>query len=265
MSDLISKLNVLVRASLNSALSGSTHDTVSDPANDAGSPARRRLPPERIGKDIDHEIAELRKHIDDALNAEDRMQARLNDSYAQIDALDQAADNALLTGDELAARQSVQQMQRQRQQNAVLEADLESHRRATSELIERVNTLEAMVSDARSQQTQQPAAAQADDQASGTPGVVLSNLLRDARQRVDQAINVPATSAPTTSIPIGHTPAAVPVPAPLAPSNTVSSTPVPTTSVPIKVGTPTTPNTSSKDVDDDLARRRSRLSKPDGG
>ena len=68
-----------------------------------------------------------------------------------VDALDQAADNALVTGDELAARQSVQQMQRQRQQNAVLEADLESHRRATSELIERVNTLEAMVSDARSQ------------------------------------------------------------------------------------------------------------------
>ena len=72
MADFIDKLNVLVKASLNNFL-GSSHPT--DPS---ASSSRPNVSPERLGKDIDKEIAALRKRIDDALSQEDAMQKRLD-------------------------------------------------------------------------------------------------------------------------------------------------------------------------------------------
>ncbi len=238
MPDLLDKLNVLVRSSLNSVLSGDT---------------TRRIPPERLGKDIDNEIAALRKHIEDALNAEDAMQARVSAANAQAEALDRQADDALLAGDEVNARYLVQQHQRQVQQATMRQTELEEHRRATSDLIERVNTLEAMVSDSRRAQTEPLPTDPSDDvQSTAQPasGSVLSNLLRDARQTVTPSAPTASTTfdAPARSVPITiHRDAK-----PTAPTSE------PTTQDQIKAVV------DQAQVDDDLARRRSRLSKPDG-
>lgn len=215
MPGLFDKLNTLVRSSVNSVL-----DEV--PGKKAA------VQPAQLGKDIDQEVAALRKRIEEALTEEDAMQQQLDALNQEIDRVDKQADAALQQGDDTTARSLVQQMQRQQQQAAMLEADLEQHRRSTSDFIERVNTLDAIVSDARSQQ--QPAAPVEQEQKA--PGAVLSTMLRDARERVDNAL------APQADQEVHH--------------------------IKINIGDPApTPPPDPAKVDADLAERRSRLSKPE--
>jgi phage shock protein A len=226
MTNLLDKLNVLVKSSLNSFLGDA-----------AGMP---RVPAERLGKDIDGEIARLRQQIDAALNQEDAMLKRLEQLQQQIDSYDQQADAALQRNDEATARYLIQQMQHQQQLATMLQAELDQHRRATSEFIERVNMLEALVSDARRQQASAPAG-EAKTEAEHTPGAVLSNLLREARERVESTVGnmlTPAQNAePGQSISIATE----------AKGSEETSQPQPPDS----------------QVEADLAKRRARLSKPD--
>jgi phage shock protein A len=225
MTNLLNKLNVLVRSSLNSFL---------DDVSGQGSPSAGRVPVERLGPDIDQEIAALRKRIDQALADEDTMQKRLGQLQQQIDTYDRQADAALQSGDETGARYLVQQMQHQQQLASMVQADLEQHRQSTSDLIQRVNTLDALVTDARrvqqqEQQTEQTPSAPAADtqtQPERSPGAILSNLLRDARERVEKVTASPDQPAQ---------------PIPMSNKEKVNDT----------------------QVDDDLAKRRARLSKPD--
>jgi phage shock protein A len=239
MPNLIDKLNLLVRSSLNSVLSDTPHR-----ADESQLP---KVPAARLGKDIDKEIAELRRRIDAALSEEDAMQGRIDQLQQQIATYDQQADDALQRGDEPNARYLVQQMQRQQNLTGMMQAELEQHRRSTSDFIQRVNTLEAIVADARrEQQAQPPAPVPEVQEAQGdqAPGVNLSNLLREARERVESALS---TGDPAHHIPIT-----------IEPSESAAPTATPTN---IPVATQDTPNDAQ--VDDDLAKRRSRLSKPD--
>jgi phage shock protein A len=169
MSDLIDKLNVLLRSGLNNFLGGSQEDDTARPG---------KIAPDRLGKDIDKEIAALRKQIETALTAEDEIQARLDKYQQQIEEYNQQADEALKRNDEANARALVEQMNRQEKQANMLRADLDEHRRATSEFIERVNMLEAMVSDAR----RDAAPEEAEDQP--VLGTKLADLIRNVRERV---------------------------------------------------------------------------------
>ncbi len=225
MTNLLNKLNVLVRSSLNSFL---------EDVSGQGTPSAGRVPVERLGPDIDQEIAALRKRIDQALVDEDAMQKRFDQLQRQIDTYDRQADAALQSGDEAGARYLVEQMQHQQQLASTVQADLEQHRQSTSDLIQRVNTLDALVTDARRvQQQEQPSeatpsapAADTQTQPDRSPGAVLSNLLREARERVEKATTPP--DEPAQSIPVNI-------------KGKVNDT----------------------QVDDDLAKRRARLSKPE--
>ncbi len=194
MPSLINKLNVLVKSNLHGVLGDDSPDT-----------ARRKksaaLP---LGKDIDREIAALRQQIEHALDEEDRLTANSEALQRQVEDWDQQADQALGRGDEATARHAVRQMQLQQQHLAMTVADLAQHRIATSELIQRVNQLEALVSEAR----RQPAQDLEDDDES------LSARLRQARQQAGEQVE--------------------PAPHPA--------------------------NVDEKGVEDDLARRRARLS-----
>lgn len=260
MPGLLDKLNVLVRSGLNTFL---------DDAGNKLSPSGK-IPAERLGNDIDGEIAALRKKIDEALTVEDAMQQRLDDDARQIDAYDKQADGALQRGDEASARSAVEQMQRLQRQTALLQADLEQHRRSTSEFIERVNTLDAIVSDARREQQNRPRQEVQDvplatdtgneaAQSTAAPGEVLSNVLREARQRVENAIS--AQPDDVHHIPINIAGSSAP------PADRVPDVPSP--AIKINVGKPSpdapkaAPKADDAKVDEDLARRRSRLSKPD--
>ncbi|HEX3050688.1 MAG TPA: PspA/IM30 family protein [Aggregatilineaceae bacterium] len=200
MPNLIGKLNVLVRSSVQSVL------------GDDPKPSRRqRQTPllSRLGKDIDHEIAALREKVNVALDDEDRLAAELETLKQRAADWDKQADQAVQKGDEATARHAIHQMQLQQQRAAMLQAELEQHRYETSELISRVNELDAVVAEARSQP------APTSDEEADEP---LSIRLRQARQTYETQEMEALTS----------------------------ETPV------IKV--------SEAEIEDDLARRRARLS-----
>lgn len=262
MGNLLDKLNLLVKSSLNNFLGE---------AAERASTLRPKISAARLGKDIDNEIAALRKRIDEALNEEDAMQDRLGKLQEQIASYDAQADDSVQRGDEPTARHLLQQMRQQEQQAAMLQADLEQHRRSTSDFIQRVNMLEAMVSDARREQQEQSEHSQQsapdDAQQSETghsPGDVLSNLLREARERVESALTPPAQPAqPAQTGPSGsdkqadeatHIPIKIERTTPVPPAPT--STPAqPAQQIPINVA-------KDESIEDDLARRRTRLSGP---
>jgi phage shock protein A len=214
MTGFLDKLNTLVKSSLNNFLGDTTTSRLP------------KVPVERLGKDIDKEIAVLRTRIDEALSEEDAIQKRIGDIQQQIANYDQQVDQALERGDEATARHLLQQMQRQEQLAAMLRAELEEHRHVTSDFIQRVNTLDAIVSDARREQQAAPGSQQ---EPARTPGAVLSNLLRDARERFENTLS---TTTQREEAP------------PAAPDDNQRAM-------------------EDQQVEDDLAQRRSRLSKPD--
>jgi phage shock protein A len=255
MGNILDKLNLLVKSSLNNFLGE---------AAERASTLRPKISAARLGKDIDNEITALRKRIDDALNEEDAMQDRLDKMQAQIASYDAQADDSLQRGDESTARHLLQQMRQQEQQAAMLQADLEQHRRSTSDFIQRVNMMEAMVSDARREQQEEQAVSEEPTQADSahSPGDVLSNLLREARERVESALNPPASPAQSENQPgeATHIPIKIerttPVPpVPPAPSAPASTPEPPAQKIPINVS-------KDESIEDDLARRRTRLSNP---
>ncbi len=163
MPGLFEKLNVLVKSNINQLLKGER--------------ATRRGVPDlaQLGKGADREIAAMRKQVERALSEEDRLENEMATLQRAIEAWDRRADDALMRGDEATARHAVRQMQRNQQHRAMIVADLHQHRRATSELINRVNELEALVAEARHQEkTAAPPAA----------GPALGDRLRQAREAV---------------------------------------------------------------------------------
>jgi phage shock protein A len=219
MAGFLNKLNTLVKASINSVL-----DEAGDSISNLGSNITSKLPPHRLGGDIDREIAALRKQIDAAIATEDGMKRQITEMEQQIDTFDKQIDDALQRKDNVNARYLSEQMQRLQRKATILQSDLDEHREITSEFIQRVNMLEAMVADSRHEQAQK-APAQPEQNVTDT----LSNMLRDARERVEAMINKPEES------------------------------------VSIKVQTQPEPaeKINDKEIDEDLAKRRSRLSKPD--
>jgi phage shock protein A len=182
MTNLINKLNVLVRSSMHNIFGDDTDQQ------------RGRLPSaSRLGKNIDNEIAALRQQIDKALDDEDRQIIEIERLQREIADWDGQADQALLKGDEATARYAVQQVQLQQQRLTMLDAELAQHRIATAELIHRVNELEALVAEARKHQ--QDAAVEDEDDES------LAARLHKARQHVQtQEMEAAPRQAPPAKV-----------------------------------------------------------------
>ena len=181
MPGLINKLNVLVKSSLNGVLGDDSSDTPL---------SRRTVPLSRLGKNIDQEIAALRQQINQALDDEDRMESDIDTAQNQAASWDEQADQALQQGDEANSRYAIRQMQLQQQRTAMLITDLAQHRRSTSELIQKVNELEALVAQARRQAETAPV--EDDDES-------LSARLRRARQDAGDISAVPPAAPPAVN------------------------------------------------------------------
>lgn len=176
MNDLIKKLNVLVKASLNDRISGG--DTA-------------KLP--RLGKKLDDDIQSLRQRVNEAVEYEDEIQARIRQFEDEAARWDRQVDEALTKGDDAAARYAVEQMKRAEQRAILAQSDLREHQQATQELIQRVNTLEAVVADASRAQTEsaqtthvQSENTQTEDEPPQKTAQIpdLGNVLRDARDKI---------------------------------------------------------------------------------
>jgi phage shock protein A len=179
MNDLLKKLNVLVKASINEVI-GEVR---------SGELPRKALSSFQLGSDIDREVTMLRGRINDALAYEDELQARVTALQTEVDDWDAKADSAVAAGNDSDSRYAIDQMHRAQQRVAIAEADLRDHQHVTQELISRVNMLESAVADARR--------AEAEKQAETTPaeqeqidqaprGQVLSDALRDVRERINR-------------------------------------------------------------------------------
>lgn len=180
MTDLFKKLNVLVRASINDVL-GEDHAV--------GQSRRKPLTPDKLGRNIDREIASLRSRINDALSFEDELRRRVQSVQAEVSRYDQQADEAVTAGNDALARRAIEQMQSAQQRLAMAEADLNEHQLVTQELIQRVNMLEAVVADARrAQEAAKTVEAPPDEAAAQTPPRMpsLSDVLRDAQDKINQ-------------------------------------------------------------------------------
>lgn len=172
MDDFLKKLNVLVRARLRDAVGGT------EPSS-----KRSRLPKSQI--DLDREVAQFRSRLDEAYRYEENLKAQVAALQSEADGYDLAADSALQQGQSDVARQAVESMQRAQRRMALVEADLREHRRAASELLERVNLLEAAAAD------QKRAAAKSDEQAEASEGqrIVLPSLdkvLQETKDTIDR-------------------------------------------------------------------------------
>jgi uncharacterized membrane-anchored protein YhcB (DUF1043 family) len=239
MSDLINKLNVLIRATVNNSLPGGA---AGDSRERGTSP---RSPEHLSDQAVDAQIRTLRQHIDTALDAEDGMRQKIEVGQTQADQLDQQVDAALLDGDESTARVLAQRLQQQRQRLNSQQADLEAHRRVTADLIEQVNQLEAQISGARASQS------------------------TDLAPEPDAAINrveIPINTAPEPPSQNPAVPQTVRVPINIRPAARPSDSPVTSTVPAAPPAAPPAPRpvaSNPPDADDDLARRRSRLSSPD--
>ncbi len=130
MPSLRDKLTVLARSSLGGVRSGQGADR----------------PP---AGDLARQVAALRAEIDQALDRDERLARDIEAAQAEIASADRQADEALTRGDEATARHIVRQMQRRQQQLAMLQAEQAQHRRSASDLIRRVNTLEALAAEAQ--------------------------------------------------------------------------------------------------------------------
>ncbi len=201
MNDLFKKLNVLIKASLNDVVSSDEGET------------RPRV---RLGKNVDVEIDALRERINDAVNYEDELKARIGQFADEAARWDQQADAAVGQGNDASARYAIEQMQRAQQRQTMAEADLREHQRTTQDLIQRVNMLDAVVADARRAQPEEPAP-------TSQPLPDLGNVLREAREKITSLSEAAAKADPDP-------------PAATSPADEAA-------------------------VDDDLARRRDRLSK----
>lgn len=167
MDDLLKKLNVLVKATLNDALTGdSRRSKLVSPNTDTPSAVQEG----------NQQITQLRQRINETLAFEDELQKQIQALQAEVTDWDSQADTAVNDGDDAKARYAVEQMQRAQERLAIAKSDLTEHERVTQELIYHVNTLEAAV-DATKQK-------QADDASSSAGDDKVSGVLRDMRDKV---------------------------------------------------------------------------------
>lgn len=185
MSRLLNKLNVLVRSSVAQAFKSAG----SRGADQAGVPIS--------GKALNKEIARLRERINRALEQQERTEAGSHALESQIAQWDRQADDALQRGDEVTARQLVQQIQRAQQQRAMLQADLDQQRRSASELIRQVNELDAIAALAQHSSVSQTERSSPER---GPSSKSLADRLRKAHQTIasHEAQPAPAADTPAT-------------------------------------------------------------------
>lgn len=167
MEDLLKKLNVLVKAALNDALTGDSR------RNKLASPSGTK--PSAI-QEGNQQIRQLRQRINETLAFEDELQKQIQSLQAEVADWDDQADTAVKDGDDAKAHYAVEQMQRAQERLTMVQSDLAAHERVTQELIYHVNTLEAAVDAASQKQVDSSAAAGADEK--------VSDVLRDMRDKV---------------------------------------------------------------------------------
>jgi phage shock protein A len=177
MNDLFKKLNTLINAKINSAVS------------DISEGARRKVSLGRSDKTMDRQIKKLRERIDKAIEYEDVLQQNVANLAEEVARLDTQADDAVRAGNDALARKLIADMQRAKQRLTMAESDLREHQLVAEDLIRQVNALEATVADTRRAEAQ---AAHSDREKAAATGEADSNIHK--RTPLDSADDVMKTA-----------------------------------------------------------------------
>jgi hypothetical protein len=159
--NIIHKLNTLVRASVKDLVSFDL-------------PSLNRL-----GKNLDSEVALLRQQLEAAYADETALKERLARMDEEIMSWDTRADQALINKQDAQARYALQQMETIKQRRAMLASDVEEHQRATHELLIQITELESLLKSSQGQSPSQPSV----EPAAKEP--TLSDAIRQARQQTE--------------------------------------------------------------------------------
>jgi chromosome segregation ATPase len=132
MSDLFDKISTLVNAQLNDYLGRSPRSPL----------ARIKLNAEEAEQNPQRSARGLRQRLEEAIDYEDELQARIDNRMREVFELDKLVDEMLRSGDEYSAQRLQGQLNMKQQQLTIAESELRDHRLLTQHLMQELSTLE---------------------------------------------------------------------------------------------------------------------------
>jgi phage shock protein A len=180
---------------------------------------------------VAHDAEKLRERVNDAVGYEKKLQTQIDDIYKQLPILNRQADEATEKGNEAMARHFIEKINRLQDRLTTLEKDLAEHQQLAQDLMHKVNQLEATIADIQTQKASGESGTD-DDVYQKNATDKLSDLVNDTQRRI-QALGDKIMARKATL--------------------QTQSDDLPS---PISSDAPT-----DADIDDDLERRRNRLSK----
>lgn len=132
MSDLFDKISTLINAQLNDIMGKNPRSPL----------ARIKLNADDAEKNPQGSARSLRQRLDEAIDYEDELQAKIDDRMREAAELDKLVDEVLSSGDEYSAQRLQGQLNMKQQQLAIAESELRDHRQMTRHLMQELNTLE---------------------------------------------------------------------------------------------------------------------------
>lgn len=145
MDGFFDKINTLINAQLNDLLGRNPKSPLARIKLDTANPDEN---PRRTVKSI-------QQRMDEALDYEDVLQAKVQKIMQEAVDLDEQADALVKAGDEFGARRMLQQLQMKQQQLNIAEAELREHRLLTQHLIQELSTLEMALDNQERQKKQE--------------------------------------------------------------------------------------------------------------
>lgn len=132
MSSLFDKINTLVNAQVNDLLGRNPRSPL----------ARIKLNADDAEKNPRRSVQALRHRLDEAIDYEDELQAKIDSLMRDVTDLDQQVDAILRAGDEFSARRLQNQLNLKQQQLTIAESELRDHRLLTRHLMQEMTTVE---------------------------------------------------------------------------------------------------------------------------
>lgn len=234
------KLDTVIRAQIN--------DLIDVNKDDDTSRARRKyLARHDVNRSLQGDVKQLQQRIQDALAYEEELQAKIDALYASIAEWDAKADEAVGAGRDDDARLALGRLQQAQRELEMEESALSEHRYLTRELMSQVGALESALFEANQSEGEAVEAPDVPEQRT-TSSVLdgLSKQLDQTRETLSQLVEESFKSVTG----IGETP-----------DDAQNKAPNRQQPVEEKQKRPAYP-VNQRVVDDDLARRRSRLAKP---
>lgn len=150
MSSIFDKINTLVNAQVNDLLGKNPRSPL----------ARIKLSADDAEKNPRRSLQSLRQRLEEAIDYEEDLQAKIESLMREVADLDQQVDRVLRAGDEFGARRLQNQLNLQRQQLTIAESELRDHRLLTQHLMQELSTVEmALDSQERSAKSRTASAA----------------------------------------------------------------------------------------------------------